>query len=529
MRRLRDHLVRIGAFAAKEIRDVVRQPKLVLSLIIGPFLILGLFALGFESRPPALRTVLVLPADSELADRAADLEESLQPFIDVVAISQDAEASTRRLLDREIDLVVVAPSDAFDTIRGGEHAIIEVRHTKLDPFDRANILVSSRLSIDELNRALLAEVARVGQERVDEHDDALPVAQEAAAAYATALRTGDDIEVRRAELELDRALLVVDQQLASSSQLYEGLDRGLGAASGGPFGSISGLRADIAEIDRADPDAAERVDAVEEELAALTTALEEFKQIPPDVAVQPFVPEVRLATGTEIPMTTFYAPAVLIVLLQHLAVTFAALSVVREHSLGSTEMFRVGPTTVTDVLLGKYLGYSLLSGSIAIVLVAGLVFLFGVPMAGSWAWLAGLLAMLIAASLALGFLIAAFSDSDSQAVQFSMLALLFTIFFSGFVLSLDRITEAVRAVAYLAPATAGIGAIHDVMFRGEAPRLALIAALAIYLVVLFALSTWLQGRRFSTNPEVWRPLRRGRSSVQRTTLGVTGGQTHETS
>lgn len=496
--RLRQHLARIFAFAQKEIREVIRQPKLVLSLIVGPFLILGLFALGFQARPPALRTVLVMAGDSELAHRAEELEDALKPFIEVVGISQDAEASTQRLLDREIDLVVITPSDAFDTISRGEHAIIEVLHTKLDPFDQANIAVFSRTSIDELNRTLLAEVAEVGQERVEVGDEAVPAAREAAAAYTTALRNNDESELRRAELELDRALLIVDRQLASSSQLYEGLERGLGVGGGGPFGSVSGLRSDLAAIDDTDPDAVERAAAVEEELAALETALEAFKRVPPAVAVQPFIPDERLATGIEVPLTTFYAPAVMVVLIQHLAVTFAALSVVREFTLGSTELFRVGPASATDVLLGKYLGYSLIAGSIATVLAAALVFVFGVPMGGSWIWLAGLLAMVVVASLALGFLIAAFSESDSQAVQFSMLALLFTIFFSGFVLPLDRIAEFVRGLAFLAPATAGIAAVHDVMFRGEGPRLSMVSALVAYLMVVFAVSTILLHRRFRT-------------------------------
>ncbi|MEX2424275.1 MAG: ABC transporter permease [Acidimicrobiia bacterium] len=498
MKALRQHLGRIGSFAIKEVREVIRQPKLVFSLIIGPFLILGLFALGFESRPPALRTLLVMPLDSELAQRATDLEEALEPFIEVVGVTQDADAATSQLLAGDVDLVVITPEDAIDTIRGGEHATIEVLHRQLDPFERANIAVFSRTSIDELNRTLLAEVARVGQQRVEESGDALPAARESAAAYTEALRTGDDIEVRRAELELDRALLIVDRQLASSSQVYEGLNRGLGAEGDSPFSRFASLRMEASEIDAADPQAADSAAAIEEELASLEQALAEFTRIPPEVAVQPFVADERFVSGVDIPLTTFYTPAVMVVLIQHLAVTFAALSVVRERSLGTTELFRVGPTTVTDLVLGKYLGYSLVAGTISAILVPGLVFAFDVPMAGGWGWLVGLVAMLIVASLAFGFLIAAFSESDSHAVQFSMLALLFTIFFSGFVLSLDRLTEAVRGVAFAVPATAAIAGIQDVMFRGEPPRLTMVAALAAYGLVVLVISTLLLGKQFRT-------------------------------
>lgn len=498
MSRLRSHVGRIGSFALKEIREVVRQPRLMASLIIGPFLILGLFALGFEPRPPALRTLLVMPIDSELAQRATDLEDSLEPFIEVVGVTQDADEATQRLLDGEVDLVVATPSDAIDTIRNGEHATIEVLHRQLDPFERANIAAFARTSIDELNRTLLAEVARVGQQRVEEGDDALPAARASAEAYTQALQTGDDIEARRAALELDRALLLLDRQLASSSQLYEGLNRGLGAESETPFSRFADLRMEATQIDSGDPEAADAAATIEEELASLEEALAEFKRIPPDVAVQPFVADERLVTGTEIPLTTYYTPAVMVVLIQHLAVTFAALSVVRERSLGTTELFRVGPTTVTDLVLGKYLGYSLVAATVSAIMVPGLVFAFDVPMTGSWGWLIGLVAMLIVASLAFGFLIAAFSESESQAVQFSMLALLFTIFFSGFVISLDRITEWVRGMAFLVPATAAIAGVQDVMFRGEAPRVMMVVALGAYALVVLVISTLLLGRQFRT-------------------------------
>src|SRR5690606_30249150 len=206
------------------------------------------------------------------------------------------------------------------------------------------------------------------------------------------LETGDEVEARRAQLELDRALLVLDRQLASSTQLYEGLDRGVGGSDAAPIDVTSELRSALVDIDESDPEAEQQAAALEEELAVLEESLAEFTRIPPAVAVQPFVPESSLVNGVETSMASFYAPAVMVVLIQHLAVTFAALSIVRERTLGSVELIRVGPTTVTDVLLGKYLGYTVIAGTIAAALV-GMVLLLGAPMGGSWGWLAGLLAM----------------------------------------------------------------------------------------------------------------------------------------
>lgn len=78
----------------------------------------------------------------------------------------------------------------------------------------------------------------------------------------------------------------------------------------------------------------------------------------------------------------------------------------------------------------------------------------------------------------------------------ALLALLFTIFFSGLVVSLSRLADGVRQVAYLAPATAGTGALQDVMFRGHAPSAFHLTVLGAYAVVSLGLAyMWLRRRR----------------------------------
>ena len=132
----------------------------------------------------------------------------------------------------------------------------------------------------------------------------------------------------------------------------------------------------------------------------------------------------------------------------------------------------------------------------AAALIAVVVFVFGTPMAGSWLWVAAVLALTMAASLGLGFVIAAAANTDAQAVQLSMMALLFTIFFSGMVVSLSRLADGVRQIAYLAPATAGTSALQDVMFLGNEPNLLSLAVLGVYVVVSFGVAyAWLRRRR----------------------------------
>ena len=58
-------------------------------------------------------------------------------------------------------------------------------------------------------------------------------------------------------------------------------------------------------------------------------------------------------------------------LLQHLALTFAALSLVRDRSLGLFELLRVGPLSSFEILLGKTIAYLLVGLALGGILMAG--------------------------------------------------------------------------------------------------------------------------------------------------------------
>ena len=98
------------------------------------------------------------------------------------------------------------------------------------------------------------------------------------------------------------------------------------------------------------------------------------------------------------------------------------------------------------------------------------------------------------ASAGLGFCVAAVSPTDAQAVQYTMLLLLATIFLSGLVLSLERFVPQIRWVALALPPTYGIELIRDVMLRGVAPGAFLLGALVLFGAVLTIVG-WLGTKR----------------------------------
>ena len=391
-------LTRSLAFLRKELVSVWRQPRLIATLVLGPFLILFLFGLGYQEMPEPFRTVVVAEqTGSAIGVDAAELDEAFGEGIDLVDVTDELDSARQSLASGEIDLVLVAPEDGLDALQRGEQATFSILHSQIDPVITGSIELIARLSVDQINQEVLTGI----------------------------------VEQARTEL----------------------------SQTDGP----------------------------------LADALAEAPDVDPGLLVSPFTVEVSSVTEPPPSQAAYYAPGVLILLVQHLALTFAALSLVRERELGITEMFQVSPLTVREAMSGKYLSFLVLG----LVLATGLAFtmpLLGVEVQGPLWSFALTVSLVIFASLGLGFALSGLAKTDSQAVQYSMVVLLVSIFFTGFVLPLDQLTVPVRWVSYLVPGTFGISGLHDVIFRGEPARPIVIGALAIYGLVMVALA-WLAVRK----------------------------------
>ena len=204
----------------------------------------------------------------------------------------------------------------------------------------------------------------------------------------------------------------------------------------------------------------------------------DLSKVPPEVIASPTRPKLINLAPVQPSITGFYGPAALALVLQHMAVTLIALSIVRERASGAMDRFRSSPMRATEIVLGKVLAFGLLGAGIAALSVWLLVSILGVPFLGSPLAIAVVLALLLVASLGLGLLISVVSDSERQAVQLSLLLLLASVFFSGFVIQIEEFNTAVRLGAYILPVTHGIQLLQDFMLDGTTAHAWQLLALA---------------------------------------------------
>jgi ABC-2 type transport system permease protein len=190
----------------------------------------------------------------------------------------------------------------------------------------------------------------------------------------------------------------------------------------------------------------------------------------------------------------FYSPAVLALLLQHIALTFGALTMVHERLLGAEELFRVAPIAPWEIITGKYASYGLLTMAVGLVLSALLVFALGVPLLGSVLEFVLTLILVTAAGLGWGFLVSLVSKGESQAVQFSMMILIASVFFGGFFIDLSGLRPQVHFVSYALPVTYGVQALREIMLAGRGPGAGMLLPLAVMGVGLYVVNaliyTW---------------------------------------
>jgi len=426
--------------------------------------------------------------DAGLASDIEGLGDAFGSSIDLVGTTSDSDSAFERLERKEVDLLIIAPSNPLETIEGGEPAEFSVIHEQVDPIIQQSIGLLATLSVDEVNRQVLTALLGEAQEESDLVDEPLSELRVAAGRLVESLESGDDQGARAERAELEDQLSSLER--GTSDALLGRVAQTLGVAAGGLVAET------LLELESTDPDNSDALESarrVEIRLAELESQLEQAQKIDPELLVSPFDVTVKTLNAFPTEPAVFYSPGVLMLLVQHLAVTFAALSLVRERELGVDEVFRVSPLSTSEFLTGKYIAFVVIVGTVSLALTA-LMFAFGVSFGeAGWTYPATVMLVLLA-SLGLGFVISAASRTDSQAIQYAMLVLLVSIFFTGFIIPMDRLLPPVQIVSFLLPATYGITAVHEILFRGAVPEPEILAGLAGY-VVLMSILAWFFARR----------------------------------
>lgn len=500
-------LIRIFSFVSKEARTILHQPRLVFSMILGPFLILLLFGIGYRDTPRTLHTLFVVPEGSQIEAMVEQYATALGSNISFAGIVHDAAEADRQLRDHQVDLVVVTPIDPMANWENDEQSKFTLYHSEVDPFEEVYVRVLGQRYAEEINQQVLMTALTHSQDEAGQWQESVGQAKGQATAVREALAAGDIEAAHSSAVALGSELDTLKLALGAGVSLMANMEEASGQSGTTTelSNELESLQSQIDQVETLTEDndttmltqGQETVTSIETSLDKVDGLLQKFEGMDAAVMVTPFVSETLSITQVQIEPMHFYVPGVIALLLQHLAITLAGLSIIREKLGGAMELFRAAPVSAFEMLSGKYASYLLLVGGLAAVLTGLVVLGLGMPQLGSW-WSYGLVVLaLLLASLGIGFNISLSARSDSQAIQYGMLTLLASIFFSGFFLALYRLSPLVRWVSWLLPATYGTVMLQDVMLRGEAPPALPFVALYGFAAVLLLVAWFRLGRQMA--------------------------------
>src|SRR5207247_3349140 len=112
-------LIRINAQVRKELLQVRRRPGAFLSLILGPFLIMALFGLGFTGIARPLRTIVVIPPGVEMSTDQSVYQSIDGASVTIEDINHTEAWARNQLALQDVDGMVIAPAPIELQMRNG--------------------------------------------------------------------------------------------------------------------------------------------------------------------------------------------------------------------------------------------------------------------------------------------------------------------------------------------------------------------------------------------------------------------------
>lgn len=160
-------------------------------------------------------------------------------------------------------------------------------------------------------------------------------------------------------------------------------------------------------------------------------------------------------------------------------------------------MSPVGPLAY---VIGKTVPYFVVSLVSAMAIIGLSMWLFDLPMRGSWSMLFVTVSVFLVGALAFGVLISTLAETQQVAFQLALLtSYLPTLMLSGFIFPISSMPEALQAITYAVPARYFLIALRGIVLKGVGVAVFWqeLAALAVFASVVLALASLRLKREWS--------------------------------
>jgi ABC-2 type transport system permease protein len=207
--------------------------------------------------------------------------------------------------------------------------------------------------------------------------------------------------------------------------------------------------------------------------------------------------EQRIWFNPEVKSRNFLVPGLVAIIMTLIGTLLTALVMAREWERGTMEALMVTPASMTEVLLGKLIAYFTLGTGGMLLTVGMAVFLFEVPLRGSF-WVLWVCASLfLLAALGMGLTISTLARSQFVAGQIAIIGTFLPAFLlSGFLFDIDSMPAMVQNITHVIVARYFVSIVQTLFLAGDVWAVVIPNALALALMAaIFLTITWRKSRK----------------------------------
>jgi ABC-2 type transport system permease protein len=205
----------------------------------------------------------------------------------------------------------------------------------------------------------------------------------------------------------------------------------------------------------------------------------------------------RVWFNSELKSRNYLVPGLVAIIMTLIGALLTALVMAREWERGTMEALLVTPASMSEILLGKLVAYFIL-GTGGMLLTVGLaVFLFDVPLRGSFWVLWGCASLFLLAALGMGLTISTLARSQFVAGQIAIIATFLPAFLlSGFIFDIDSMPAVVQTITHIVVARYFVAIVQTLFLAGDVWAVVLPNALALaVMAAIFLGITWRKSRK----------------------------------
>jgi ABC-2 type transport system permease protein len=196
--------------------------------------------------------------------------------------------------------------------------------------------------------------------------------------------------------------------------------------------------------------------------------------------------DVRVWFNEELKTSNYEVPSELGFMLVGVALMVASLGIARERELGTLEQLLVTPLRNVELILGKALPVMILSYLNFLLMLGLVVFVFRIPMRGSWTLLLVIAMFYLLVEMGWGLMISAVAKTQVQALLLAFMLMMIEVVFSGYAFPVENMPWLLQRIANFVPIKHWLLILRGILLKGAGVEIfwrELISLAALGLVI----------------------------------------------